>query len=105
MLDEANKNISAIIFSSTATLSKFNRIGRQAGMGNGNSLLVREMTIYNHDENADKPDIVVYSVDENANETWSEGVVIYHNPYALYPLDPTLFNDTVAQCFLIWKVN
>ncbi|MCT9925429.1 hypothetical protein N7272_14830, partial [Enterococcus faecalis] len=85
LLDEANKNISAIIFSSTATLSKFNRIGRQAGMGNGNSLLVRTMTIYNHNENADKPDVVNYYVDENANETWSEGVMIYHNPHALYP--------------------
>lgn len=103
LLDEANKNISAIIFSSTATLSKFNRIGRQAGMGSGNSLLVRKMIIYNHDENADKPNIVVYPVDENANETWSEGVVIYHNPHALYPLDPTLFNDSVAQCFFDMK--
>ena len=98
-LDKANKNISAILFSSTATLSKFNRIGRQAGMGNGNSLLIRQMIIYNHDKNADKPNVVVYPVDENANETWSEGIVIYHNPHALYPLDPNLFDDSVAQCF------
>lgn len=102
-LDKANKNISAILFSSTATLSKFNRIGRQAGMGNKKSLSIRNMIVYNHDENVDKPDVVKYLVDENANETWSEGIVIYHNPNALYPLDPTLFEDSVAQCFFDLK--
>ena len=25
--------------------------------------------------------------------------MIYHNPHALYPLDPNLFDDSVAQCF------
>lgn len=98
-LNEENKNISAILFSSTATLSKFNRIGRQAGMGNKSSLLMRQMIIYNHDRNADKPNLIEYFVDEKSNETWSEGVIIYHNPYALYRLDPKLFDDSVAQCF------
>ncbi len=99
LLDENNKNISAILFSSTATLSKFNRIGKQAGMGSGNNILMREMIIYNHDPNAVEALFKSYKVDENSNETWSEGVIIYHNPYAINPLDPDLFNNTVAQCF------
>lgn len=98
-LDEKNKNISAVLFSSTATLSKFNRMGRQAGMGSMSSILIRHMIIYNHEKNADKPNFVSYFVDENSNETWSEGVIIYHNPNAIHPLDPDLFDGTVAQCF------
>lgn len=99
LLDESNKNISAILFSSSATLSKFNRMGKQAGMGSGNNILLREMIIYNHDPNAVEPLQKAYIVDENSNETWSEGVIIYHNPYAVNPLDTDFFDDTVAHCF------
>lgn len=98
-LDKNNENISAVLFSSTATLSKFNRMGRQAGIGSNSSILVRNMMIYNHEPNADKPNFVRYVVNEDSNETWSEGVTIYHNPNAIHPLDPNLFDETVAQCF------
>lgn len=96
---EGTENVSAVLFSSCATISKFNRIGKQAGLGSTNSNLIRMGSYYNHDPNADKANIISYEVNEDSNETWSEGVVIYHNPNALIPLDPNLFDDRVAQCF------
>lgn len=93
------ENISAILFSSSGTLSKFNRMGKQAGLGSDKITLIRFGTFYNHEPNADKPHFRVYQVDENSDETWSEGVVVYHNPNALIPLAPELFDDRVAQSF------
>lgn len=96
---EGTENISAVLFSSCATLSKFNRMGKQAGLGSENNKLLRTGSYYNHEPNADKANFIAYEVDENSIETWSEGAVIYHNPNAVIPLDPNLFDDRVAQCF------
>lgn len=104
-LNKDNENISAVIFSATATLSKFNRIGKQVGFGSTDTILHRTMVIYNHEENADKPIISQYTVNKDSNETWSEGVVIYHNPYAKEPLNPNLFDETVAQAFYDIETN
>lgn len=98
-LDKGNENISAILFSSCGTVSKFNRIGKQAGFGNDKSKLIRMACFHDHTPNADKPRLISYEVNEESNETWSEGVVIYHNPNAKIPLDPNVFEDTVAQYF------
>lgn len=97
--DPHNQNISAVLFSSTATLSKFNRIGKQAGLGSPKNILVRNVILYNHEKNADEPIIKRYVVDENSNENWSEGVIVYHNPNAIHPVDPELFDDRIAQSF------
>lgn len=93
------ENVSAVIFSSCGTLSKFNRMGKQAKMGSDVPILVRTGAFYNHKPNADKPNMVRYIVDENSQETWSEGVVIFHNPNAKIPLNPAFFDDRVAQTF------
>ena len=98
-LQKENENISAIIFSPCATISKFNRMGKQAGLGNAQSKLIRMGSFHDHTPNADRPKIVVYEVTEDSNETWSEGAIIYHNPNAKIPLAPNVFEDTVAQCF------
>ncbi len=94
-----SENISAIIFSSSGTLSKFNRMGRQAGFGSDKNTLIRFGAFYNHEPNADKPNFTSYQVNELSNETWSEGVVVYHNPNALIPLNPEFFDERVAQSF------
>lgn len=44
-----SENVSAVIFSSCGTLSKFNRMGKQAGLGSPKVTLVRIGTFYNHD--------------------------------------------------------
>jgi len=94
-----SEHVSAIIFSTCGTLSKFNRMGKQAGFGTDKNILIRFGTFYNHTPNADKPEIVSYQVNEESDETWSEGVAVYHNPNALIPLNPEFFDDRVAQSF------
>lgn len=94
-----SENVSAIIFSSCGTLSKFNRMGKQAGLGSPIPTLIRMGAFYNHAPNADKPNLIHYQVNENSNETWSEGVVVFHNPNAKNPLNPAFFDDKVAQTF------
>lgn len=98
-LNKENENISAVLFSSCATLSKFNRMGVQAGLGNKKSKLVRDVLYHDHDPNAVVPKKLVYAVSEVSNETWSEGAILFHNPYAKIPLNPNLFEDTVAHWF------
>jgi len=94
-----SENVSAVIFSSSGTLSKFNRMGKQAGLGSDKLNLVRMGNYYNHDPNAAVPNTITYPVNENSPETWSEGVIIFHNPNAKQPLDPEMFDERVAQCF------
>ncbi|NOZ45815.1 MAG: glycosaminoglycan attachment site [Chlorobi bacterium] len=94
-----SENVSAIIFSSCGTLSKFNRMGKQAELGSNIPTLIRMGSFYNHDPNADKPHLVSYPVSKDSNETWSEGTVVFHNPNAKIPVNPAFFDDRVAQCF------
>ncbi len=93
------ENISAIIHSASGTLSKFDRIGKQCGFDTNNTIMQRIVTVYNPEPNADKPLVVEYFVDENCEETWGEGVSVYHNPNALIPL-PSDFLSSAAHHFL-----
>lgn len=95
-----SENISAILFNPSGTLSKFNRMGKQAGLGSNKSTLIRMGTCHNHDKNASKPYFFQYTVDENTRETWAEGMSMFHNPDALYPIDPNLF-PSIAHHFEI----
>ncbi|MBK7652057.1 MAG: hypothetical protein IPJ20_16900 [Flammeovirgaceae bacterium] len=49
------EHISAVVSSSTATLSKFNRIGKQCGFGDNRCMLIREGAYHDHDPNASVP--------------------------------------------------
>lgn len=97
--DPNNNYISGILFSSVATLSKFNRLGKQAGLGSNNNRLVRNVILFNHEKNADKPIAKRYIVDENCDETWSEGMTLYHNPNAIHPINPEMFDEKIAHSF------
>ncbi|MFZ2782874.1 MAG: hypothetical protein WAZ36_00635 [Sediminibacterium sp.] len=94
-----SENISAVIFSSCGTLSKFNRMGKQAELGSDIPTLIRMGSFYNHEPNADKPHFISYQVGKDSNETWSEGVMVFHNPNAKIKLNPDFFDKRVAQCF------
>lgn len=85
------EHISAVFSSSTATLSKFNRIGKQSGFGDDRCTLIREGAYHDHDPNASVPLRFIYKVDTDCFETWSEGGSLYHNPRALLPTNPELF--------------
>jgi hypothetical protein len=85
------KYISAVLFSASGTISKFNRMGRQAGFKDPNVLMIRMGTFHDHDPNAAIPKVFRYIVDEKSKETWGEGFSIFHNPNALYPVPEELF--------------
>lgn len=93
------EHISAVLHSSCATISKFSRIGKQCGLDENDVLMYRIVSVYNPDPNASKPNVFQYWVTEENSEPWSEGVTIFHNPNAKYPL-PADFFPGAAHCYL-----
>lgn len=93
------ENISAIIATPLGTLSKFNRLGKQAGFDQFNLMMVRMGCCHKNDKNADKPDFFQYIVTEKSKETWAEGLSVFHNPNALHPLDPSFFPNAAHHYF------
>lgn len=89
------ENISAIISSPIATLSKFNRIGMQHGYYKNNIKILCTMSCYNNTKVA-TPIIKQYFVDTTSTETWSDGITMYLNPKAKYKIPIKLFNDDVS---------
>ena len=88
---EGAENVSAVLFNSSATLTKFNRIGFIAGFGSSRVQMVRMGTALNPDPNAAEPFHFRMPVDRGCHETWSEGLDIFHNPRAIHPMDPRHF--------------
>lgn len=88
------ENISAILFSNAATITKFNRMGKLAGLGSKDVKLIRHGFLFNPDPNSFEP--IPFTVDTDApeyEESWSDSLVMYHNPNAKYPVDPDWFWD------------
>lgn len=84
------EHVSAVIFNSGGTLAKFNRMGVRAGFGTDNVVLIHTGTAVDLDPDASEPLEFVQFVTEGYSETWIEGMDVYHNPNALYPLNPDL---------------
>lgn len=73
-------------------------MGYQEGYKTDNIKLMRQGTYYNHDPNASMPLPFVHDLDEILEERggkapWGEGLTIFHNPYAQFPLPFGLFPD------------
>lgn len=84
------ENVSAVIANASATISKFNRMGVLAGLGSKRVRMVRERTA-NPDPNSKVPQVFVHDVNApDHNETWIEGMDVFHNPHALHPLNPDM---------------
>ena len=82
------ENVSAVLFSNSGTISKFNRMGLLAGFGSPRLRLDRVGHIVDHDPNSTTPISFHRSVnDPEYQERWSEGVDVWHNPRAKQPLD------------------
>jgi hypothetical protein len=83
------ENVSAVIFSNSGTISKFNRMGVIAGFGSPRLRLTREGLAVDHDPNATAPKKFRALVNNpDYRESWSEGLNVWHNPKAKHPLDP-----------------
>ncbi len=90
-LNDEFKHVSAVLFSPCGTITKFNRMGVQAGYGDRNYTLLQMKICYNHLQNALYPNVFFNVIDETCNETWADGIQIFHNPMAEIPLNPALF--------------
>ena len=99
-----SENVSAILFSSSGTISKFNRMGKQAGFGDPKVYMFRVGSCYDHNPNASVPRIFKYKVDENCQETWSEGLSMFHNPNALCPVPEELFPSIAHHHFQDYQI-
>lgn len=94
------ENVSAVLFSSTGTISKFNRMGRLAGFGAKNIKMTRYGLRHDHNPNASLPQGFVLDIAEGkCSETWAEGMSMFHNPKALRPVDPNLFPSIAHHWF------
>src|SRR5712692_4802526 len=93
------EHVSAVLSSASGTISKFNRIGRQAGFHDPKVVMIRSGTCYNHDSNSAVPKRFLYKVDESCNETWAEGLSMFHNPNAYHPVPEELFPSIAHHHF------
>jgi len=88
------ENISAVLFSNQATIPKFNRMGKIAGLGSANVKMIRRGFLYNPDPAAIHPIPFSKDLDDpDYEESWSDGLIMFHNPKAKYPVDPDAFSD------------
>jgi hypothetical protein len=66
-------------------------MGVLAGFGSKRVRLFRKGTASNPDPNSETPQLFIHEVNSpEYTETWIEGMDVYHNPRAKYPLDPTM---------------
>jgi len=95
------ERISAVLFSNTGTIAKFNRMGYQSGYDtDAIAAMIRVGTCYDDDDQAVEPASFEYEVSErDPQESWGEGLEVIHNPRALNPL-PRQFFDNAADTYL-----
>lgn len=80
--------VSAVLFSNSGTISKFNRMGQQA-LGPSRKLKMLRMGMaQNMDPNSATPDPFIYEVGEAGApvETWRQASTLILNPIAAHPL-------------------
>ena len=85
------ENVSAVVFSNSGTISKFNRMGFLAGFGSHRVVMVRLGTSVKHDPDSAAPCTFRHVVNApEYSETWVEGLSAFHNPRAIHPIDPDM---------------
>lgn len=90
---EDNKHVSAVLLATQATLPKFNRMGRVAGLRSPTTFAFVQGIRTNTEGEPQPFEALVEH--HQYQEFWHEGVFLYHNPKAVTPLDPALFPHTV----------
>jgi hypothetical protein len=94
------EHISAVLFSSSGTISKFTRMGKLAGLGDPAVKIIRSGTRYTHDQNAALPTPFAFEIEPGkCNESWGEGVSVFHNPNASVPLSERVFPSVAHHKF------
>lgn len=92
-----SEHVSAVMFNAGGTLTKFNRMGIAAGMGDDSVTANHTGTRYALDNSGG---IVSFNdaVEEGYEEDWIDGLTVFHNPNALRPL-PVSFLPGAAHVF------
>ena len=88
------ENISAVMFSNAATITKFNRMGKLADLGSKEVKMIREGYLFDPNPNAFDP--IHFAVDVDSpeyEESWSDSLIMFHNPNAIIPVNPYCFDD------------
>ena len=86
--------ISAVIFSNSGTMPKFNRMGYQEGYNTEKVKMIRMGHCYDPNPNSATPLPFSHDLDERkSKETWGEGMVVFLNPQAKYPIPIGYFPD------------
>ncbi len=86
------EHISAVLLASTATIGKFNRMGKLAGLGGEDHAIFREGVLRDPNPDSTKPIPFVISISDPAyHESWSESIIMFHNPKAKNPINWDLF--------------
>jgi len=99
-LQPKSENVSAVLFSASGTISKFNRMGRLAGFGRPDQTIMRCGFKHKHDNNAALPEYFCFEIAPGkVTETWAEGLSIFHNPHAKYPVDRSNFPNVAHHYF------
>lgn len=92
------ENVSAVLFSDSGTISKFNRMGKIAGFGNPTVTMARVGERYPH-RDSEVPEPFSVLIEGSYREAWAEGIWIFHNPITKFPVKRELFPD-VAHVYL-----
>jgi hypothetical protein len=92
------ENVSAVLFTNCGTYPKFGRMGYQAGYHRGNITMFRRGTCIHPDPNSATPAEFAYDLDfPPCEETWGQGLVVFHNPNARHPLPRYFFKDAAVH--------
>lgn len=82
------EHISAVISNPSSTISKFNRMGVKAGFGSPRVQMTRVGHAVDHSAGSAKSTEFKQVVNAAGyKETWIEGMDVYHNPNAKFPLN------------------
>lgn len=86
------ENVSAVLYSNSGTISKFERMGVLAGLGSKRIRVYRQGTVYNDNLNSAVPNTFCVEVTKSDySESWAEGMIVFHNPKALNPISENMF--------------
>lgn len=99
------EHVSAVLFSNSGTVAKFNRMGQQGVHHEPDVRMFRYGTCYRWDSNSTLPAPFVYEVgDHEAIESWRQGTVLIKNPNAIHPLHDDWFGASVEEDLVDGKI-
>ena len=93
------ENISAVLFSNSGTIAKFNRMGHQDPKLRHSSIRMwREGLRYDFDPGATRPLPFSYEVGDGQHwEGWAEGLSLFLNPNARIPFQPEVLGVSTTK--------